>query len=103
MKLSKRSAIGLGAAICVAGGLVVWFTTRPGKPASAAVMQSKALDASLPISDREKAILELGQGGSESVPRVREILTKSTEPQITAAAVSSLAQLRDWESMPALL
>ena len=62
-----------------------------------------ALNESLPIPEREKAVLALTYQGKQVLPQIRKIVAESKTPAIRAAAIPFLGSCRDFRSGPLLL
>lgn len=102
--MNKKALVGLLALVAVVGvGVLIRSQSHDGKTFSPEDNERTALDPSNDLARRERAALDLGNGDKDAIPKAREILNKATEPQVKAAAISSLAQLKDWDSMPVLL
>ncbi|MBA4062524.1 MAG: hypothetical protein C0501_02235 [Isosphaera sp.] len=66
-------------------------------------LRAKAADPAGAAADRERAALALADKGAEGKEALKTLLKSATEPGVKAAAVSGLAALDAWDSVPLLL
>jgi hypothetical protein len=55
------------------------------------------------VNEREKAVRQLGAKGRVAVPQLRQVLRDAREPEVKAAAIRSLGDNYDYDSVPAML
>lgn len=96
------SRIALGAGLGAGLILLLFFLWPRSKPASAEQLFAVGQDSGATQEQREKAILGLAKADKKGKEYLRELL-KSPDVEAKAAAISGLAECRDFESMPQLL
>lgn len=85
--------------------LLLLLLTIPGcsGQASSESLAETALNESLPVAEREKAISELVRRGPQELLFVRKVATESKTPSVRGVCFQVLGQCRDLKSAPMLL
>jgi HEAT repeat protein len=74
-----------------------------GRQATPGDLADIALNESVPVAEREKAVTELVSRGPEVLVLVRKVAAESKTPSVRAAAFQPLGLCRDLDSAPMLL
>lgn len=85
-------------------GIVVatYFLTKQ-KQRTPEELAQIALNGEASDTERQKAALELGQVGKGNEQLLQQVLVESQTPEVKAAAIEAIGELKHWESMPKLL